>query len=160
MSRCGRAASLEALAMRELDAAEAVALRAHAEACPTCRHELRWLESERALFAQRGARDQVRQLWDERFGAPPRPHRARRVLVAAGVAAAALLALRLEAPAGRAPEPPPVARAAEPLMTLAHTEVLAAADLESSLGACLVMSPGAEGGACGPSLPASFHLGD
>ncbi len=86
MSRCGRAHTLEAAVMGE---APDEALRAHAQSCPRCRHELRWLETEQALFRQRAARDEVQQLWQgvaSRAGVTSRRRALNRVLV--GVAAA------------------------------------------------------------------------
>ena len=63
MSRCGRTAHLEAVAMGEASSALAAELRAHAKQCALCRHELNWLESESALFRQRAGRDEVAHLW-------------------------------------------------------------------------------------------------
>ena len=63
MSRCGRTAHLEAVAMGEASPALGAELRAHAKQCALCRHELNWLESESALFRQRAGRDEVAHLW-------------------------------------------------------------------------------------------------
>ncbi len=54
---------LEALLRDELPLAERVAVQAHVGHCPRCRHELNWLQSERALFQQRQAPDDVAELW-------------------------------------------------------------------------------------------------
>lgn len=62
MSRCGHTEHLEALVMGELHGAEAHELRAHAEHCSRCRHELNWLETERMLFRARAADQQVSTL--------------------------------------------------------------------------------------------------
>ena len=62
MSRCGHTEDLEALVMGEVHGAEAHELRAHAEHCSRCRHELNWLETERMLFRARAADHQVPQL--------------------------------------------------------------------------------------------------
>lgn len=60
MSRCGKTHLLEAVVQGELAGDE---LRAHAEHCPRCRHELNWLETEQGLFRQRAAREEVSALW-------------------------------------------------------------------------------------------------
>jgi hypothetical protein len=86
MSRCGRAHTLEAAVLGEVPDE---ALRQHAQSCPRCRHELRWLETEQGLFRQRAARDEVQQLWQgvaTRAGVTSRRRSINRVLV--GVAAA------------------------------------------------------------------------
>lgn len=63
MSRCGRTQAMEAVALGEVTGARADELRAHAQGCPLCRHELRWLESEAALFRERAGREAVAHLW-------------------------------------------------------------------------------------------------
>jgi anti-sigma factor RsiW len=63
MSTCGRTASLESIVTGEASTAQAAELRAHADACPRCRHELNWLETEAKLFRERTAREEVAQLW-------------------------------------------------------------------------------------------------
>jgi len=92
MSACGRTPLLESVVTGEAPTALANELRAHAAGCARCRHELNWLESERKLFHERAARDEVAHLWAgiaERRGLPtPRPWS--RVLVAV---AASLLVL-------------------------------------------------------------------
>lgn len=60
MSRCGKTHLLEAAVHGEFPDE---ALRAHAAHCPRCRHELQWLETERRLFRERTARDEVQHLW-------------------------------------------------------------------------------------------------
>lgn len=92
MSRCGKTHLLESAVQGELPDD---ALREHAAHCPRCRHELNWLETERRLFRERAARDEVQQLWQgvaARTGAEPRRRRVlNRTLV--GVAATLLFML-------------------------------------------------------------------
>ncbi|MBL8919101.1 MAG: hypothetical protein JNJ54_09600 [Myxococcaceae bacterium] len=90
MSRCGKTHLLDAAVQGELPDE---ALREHAAHCPRCRHELQWLETERRLFRERAARDEVQHLWK---GVVPRVEpgprgRLNRALV--GVAATLLLLL-------------------------------------------------------------------
>jgi hypothetical protein len=54
---------MEAVALGEVTGARADELRAHAAGCSLCRHELRWLESEAALFRERAGRETVAHLW-------------------------------------------------------------------------------------------------
>ena len=78
MSRCGKTEQLEALVMGELDLAHTTELELHTTRCAVCHHELNWLKTERVLFEQRLAREQVQQLWQgfaARRAAPVR-HRA------------------------------------------------------------------------------------
>lgn len=92
MSRCGKTHLLDAAVQGELPDE---ALREHAAHCPRCRHELHWLETERRLFRERAARDEVQQLWKgvaQRTGSEPRP---RRVLNRALVGVAATLLVML-----------------------------------------------------------------
>ena len=93
MSRCGRTAHLEAVALGEASSAVTAELRAHTKSCALCRHELNWLESESALFRQRAGRDEVAQLWKgvaARSKVQP-PRAWPRVLVAMAAAAALVL---------------------------------------------------------------------
>ncbi|MBX7100251.1 MAG: hypothetical protein K1X89_21220 [Myxococcaceae bacterium] len=60
---CRRTEQLDALVLGELSAPAARELSAHAARCAPCALELRWLESERALFRQRAARAEVGALW-------------------------------------------------------------------------------------------------
>ncbi len=72
MSRCGKTHLLEAVVQGEVPGDD---LRAHAEHCPRCRHELNWLETEQGLFRQRAAREEVSALWKgvaARTGVAPR----------------------------------------------------------------------------------------
>ena len=59
MSRCGRTEHLDALVMGELNLSAANELRAHADHCQRCRHELNWLETEQILFRARTAEEEV-----------------------------------------------------------------------------------------------------
>ncbi len=93
MTRCGRTAQLEALALGEASPSLSAELRAHTKTCALCRHELNWLESESTLFRQRAGRDEVAQLWKgvaNRRGLEP-PRAWPRVLVAMAAAAVLLL---------------------------------------------------------------------
>lgn len=88
MSRCGKTHLLEGAVH---DGLRDEALRAHAERCPRCRHELNWLLTEQKLFRARAARDEVQALWGDvarRTGASRRPSVSRALV---GVAAAFLL---------------------------------------------------------------------
>jgi hypothetical protein len=60
---CGRTHLLEAMVHGELPAASADDLRAHANTCAKCHHELNWLLTERKLFRTRAGREEVQQLW-------------------------------------------------------------------------------------------------
>ena len=91
MSRCGKTHLLEAVVQGELPGDD---LRAHAEHCPRCRHELNWLETEQGLFRQRAAREEVSALWQgvaARTRVEPRRHSVNRALV--GIAAALFVVL-------------------------------------------------------------------
>ncbi len=91
MSRCGKTHLLEAVVHGERPGDE---LRAHAEQCPRCRHELNWLETEQGLFRQRAAREEVSALWKgvaARTGVDPRRPSLNRALV--GLAAAVFVVL-------------------------------------------------------------------
>lgn len=90
MSRCGKTHLLEAVVQGEVPGDD---LRAHAEHCPRCRHELNWLETEQGLFRQRAAREEVGALWKgvaARTGVAPRRN-INRALV--GLAAAVFVVL-------------------------------------------------------------------
>jgi hypothetical protein len=155
MSRCGRTAQLEALAMGEAAPALVAELRAHSKQCALCRHELNWLESESTMFRQRAGRDEVAHLWKgvaQRRGLEV-PRAWPRVLVAMAAAAALVLLV------GRV-APKPVSLATDG----SRTEQEA---LESSM----LMSPGSfffeadepcsklpsgVGFQCSPVVPASF----
>lgn len=163
MSRCRRTEKLEALVLGELSAPEALELRNHARSCSVCRHELRWAETEKTLFAQRAARDEVRGLWAQtKWARAPRQKVAPALAVAL---AAALVLFAVARPAARSsPSPSFEAYDGELLMTLdeaalmtpARPDDFTSAQLEASLGACLMMTPGQGGVACTPGAFASF----
>jgi hypothetical protein len=90
MSRCGKTELLEAAVQT---GTPDEGLREHARHCPRCRHELNWLETERRLFRERAARDEVQQLWKgvAHRTAAPRRRAFGRALV--GVAATLLVVL-------------------------------------------------------------------
>lgn len=86
MKTCPRMPQLESVASGEAPVALAVELRAHAEGCAVCRHELAWLQTEAELFRMRAARDEVGLLWSrvaERCDPPRRRPWSRGLLVAA-----------------------------------------------------------------------------
>ncbi len=60
MSRCNKTHLLEGAVRGEQPLEPLVE---HAQDCPRCRHELQWLETERKLFRERAAREEVEQLW-------------------------------------------------------------------------------------------------
>lgn len=149
MSRCGRVEQLDALVTGEVSGARADELHRHASSCSVCRHELRWLQSERALFAQRAARDEVDDLWQQlkaRTGHTPRKAAVARVLM--GVAATVLLVLSAGTRLGSAQRFSYDLSAEAPM----SVELMS---VDPTFGACF--SPGF-GLACGPALPASFSL--
>jgi len=155
MSRCGRTAHLEAVALGEVSPAVSMELRAHTKQCALCRHELNWLETESALFKQRAGRDEVAELWkgvEKRSGLTVEPRSWPRVLVA--MAAAAVLLVMV----GRV----------EPRQTSMATDTLGA---EETLESSMLMSPAflffepsepcsklpsGVGFQCSPVVPASF----
>ncbi len=101
MSRCGRTAQLEAVAMGETSPAVSMELRAHTRQCALCRHELNWLETESSLFRQRAGRDEVAELWkgvEKRRGLSVEPRSWPRVLVAMAAAAMLLVMVGRSAP--------------------------------------------------------------
>lgn len=149
MSRCTRTAQLDALVQGELSAVEAGEVRAHADACLLCRHELRWLEAEAQLFRQRAGREEVEHLWKDvaaRSGlaASPRPLWALASLAAALLVVVGLSRFsptsRIDGRASSAPE-----QSEEALMS----QPLESSDLCSRL-------PEGLGFHCGPATPASF----
>lgn len=64
MKSCPSKLQLESAALGELHESRIVELETHAEGCGRCRHELNWLRTESALFAQRTAREEVSRLWE------------------------------------------------------------------------------------------------
>ncbi|MBK7862107.1 MAG: zf-HC2 domain-containing protein [Archangiaceae bacterium] len=71
---CPTRLQLESAVLSELSPSRTLDVEAHAETCARCRHELNWLRTETALFAQRAAREEVTRLWEgvEARGAPKR----------------------------------------------------------------------------------------
>lgn len=119
MSRCNKTHLLEAAVRGETPLEP---LEAHAEDCPRCRHELRWLETERKLFRERAAREEVELLWEgvEKSGVLRRRAGARRTLFA--LAAGLLLVvgagrLAVTAPSSSAAMDASVSEQLEGLMT-------------------------------------------
>jgi hypothetical protein len=83
MRSCPTRLQLEAVALGELHPAREAELEAHAEGCVRCRHELNWLRTETALFAQRTAREEVSRLWEGvEAAAPKRGQRLTRAVLA------------------------------------------------------------------------------
>lgn len=64
MKICPTRLQLEAAVLGEVHEGRVAELDAHADGCPRCRHELNWLRTESALFAQRTAREEVSRLWE------------------------------------------------------------------------------------------------
>ena len=155
MSRCGRTAHLEAVAMGEASSSVANELRAHAKQCALCRHELNWLESESAMFRQRAGRDEVAELWKgvaERRGLATPQRSWPRVLVA--MAAAAVLMLMV----GHA-SPPPVSMATDGSRveeTLESSMLASPAFLFFEPSEPCSKLPSGVGFQCSPVVPASF----
>jgi hypothetical protein len=146
---------MEALALGELSAPEALELRTHARSCQVCKHELRWAETEKSLFTQRAVRDEVRNMWAEtKWARPPRKKLAPAMFAAA--LAAMLLAFLARPTLSYAPQAMPMGDDGALLMTLDEAALMtpaepadfSSAELEASLGACLIMTPGHGGIAC------------
>lgn len=162
MSRCGRTSQLEALVLGELTAPEALELRTHAQHCLVCRHELRWAESEKSLFTQRAVREEVRGLWAQTKWAK-KPERKLGPAMALALAAAVLLVVLVRPAPALSPAPTPnipgellMTLDEAALMTPAKPDDFSSAELEASLGACLMMTPGQGGIACSAGAWASF----
>jgi anti-sigma factor RsiW len=112
---CGRSQFLEALALGQAPPSLEAELTAHLRDCGRCRHELRWLKTEQALFRQRAGRDEVAHLWKgvARRSGLELPRVWPRALAALALGAAVLLAVgpwRAERPSG--PQPAAVATGA------------------------------------------------
>lgn len=158
MSRCGRTNHLEAMVAGELGVTTERELRAHADTCTRCRHELRWLESERRLFRQRASREEVSELWQgvSRRSGPQVGRPWVRVMVA--LAASLLVALglgRLTLPR----HPSAHATAGELSGGVDWSEAseggFSSLQPESALTVCSTLPEGL-GFHCGPAVPASF----
>ena len=153
MSRCGKTDQLEAMVLGELNTARVNELEMHTSRCAVCHHELNWLKSERLMFEQRLAREQVQQLWEgfaKRRAAPRRQPAWGRW--AMGVAASAVLMLGLGL--GSKVEPGGQRAASE-----AYELPMSLEEMSRNIGStgrdCSELRPGM-GFACGPYLPASF----
>lgn len=103
---CGRSQFLEALALGQASPSLEAELTIHLRSCGRCRHELRWLKTEQALFRQRAGRDEVAHLWKgvaRRSGLDLPRGVWPRALAALALGAAVLLAVgpwRAEPPSG------------------------------------------------------------
>jgi anti-sigma factor RsiW len=150
---CGRTHLLEAMVQGELPATSADELRAHANGCAKCHHELNWLLTERKLFRTRAGREEVQQLWSA-VSQRVDPRRAARQWSRVAVAfAASLLAVvglsrvtRSQSPSTSSPS---VVMQSEPL----ESEPM----MSSAVGtdeACSRLPQGL-GFHCGPALPMS-----
>ncbi len=151
MSRCGRTQQLEAVATGEAPVALATELRAHAQHCALCRHELNWLESETALFRQRAGRDEVAHLWAgvaSRSGLEA-PRRWPRALVAMAAAAALLVLV------GRVESPVP-SLAVAGISEAMESDALMSPTLFFEAGAPCSKLPLGVGFQCSQPVPASF----
>lgn len=151
MSRCGKMEQLEALVLGELDAARIAELQLHTTHCPACHHELNWLKTERVMFGQRVAREQVEQLWagfSAKRAAPAALRGRRWDRWALAVAASAILAVGLSVRT----RPPPMLEAA----SFESSAPMSFEEMSRELGvSCSQLQPGT-GFACGPFLAASF----
>lgn len=152
MSHCGRTQSLEAVVMGEAPHAMAVELRAHAQKCARCRHELNWLESESTLFKQRAGREEVAHLWPSvRQGARHRSSWPRALLAMVAVTALAFLS------AGRLYVSPP-----RPVDAVAQDALETAFESSPLMSPVLFIDepcsrlPLGVGFQCSPVVPASF----
>ena len=154
MSRCGKTDQLEAMVLGELSAARVNALELHTSRCAVCHHELNWLKSERLMFEQRLAREQVQQLWE---GFAARRAGPKRALAwgrwAMGLAAAAVLMIGL----GLSSRVQPAGGHLE--ASEAYELPMSLEEMSRNIGStgrdCSELRPGM-GFACGPYLPASF----
>ena len=149
MSRCGKTEQLEALVMGELNMARTTELEMHTSRCAACHHELNWLKSERLMFEQRLAREQVEQLWDgfaAKRAAPVQRQRAwGRWAMAIAASAVLLLGVSAKTRTGQLQEH---GSSFESAMSLEEMSRDTGRD-------CSELRPGM-GFACGPYLPASF----
>ncbi len=153
MSRCGRTAQLEAVAMGEASTAVAHELRAHTRQCALCRHELNWLETESSMFRQRAGRDEVAELWkgvEKRRGLSVEPRSWPRVLVA--MAAAAVLVMMV----GRAAPQQPSMASFGAEETLESSMLASPAFLFFEPSEPCSKLPSGVGFQCSPVVPASF----
>ncbi len=148
MSRCGKTDQLEAMVMGELTATRTVELEMHTSRCAVCHHELNWLKSERLMFEQRLAREQVQQLWEgfaAKRAAPIRHRRWARVALAVAASVILMMGLSSKVHSGQI-----VASESSFELPMSLEEM----SRDTSRG-CSELQPGM-GFACGPYLPASF----
>lgn len=104
MKTCPSKLQLESAVLGELHESRVAELDAHAEACARCRHELNWLRTETALFAQRTAREEVSRLWESVDARAQSKRGARLTRAMFAIAATVLLAVvgaRFMSSAGR-----------------------------------------------------------
>lgn len=152
MSRCGKTEQLEAMVLGELQGARVTELELHTSRCAVCHHELNWLKSERLMFEQRLAREQVQQLWDgfaARRAAPQKDRAWGRWAMA--IAASALLMVGLSSKVRSDQIQETGSEEFELPMSLEQMS----RQIGSSSRDCSELRPGM-GFACGPYLPASF----
>lgn len=151
---CGRTHLLEAAVAGETPRALELELRAHANTCARCRHELNWLDTEQKLFRERAGRDEVAELWKgvaTRSGLE-RPRKWSRVFVALAASVLAVLgASRLAMhPVSSSGADASVAVEQE----LSESELMSVISLASE-DMCSRL-PDGMGFHCGPAVPASF----
>ena len=155
MSRCGRTAQLEAVAMGETSPALSMELRAHTKQCALCRHELNWLETESAMFRQRAGRDEVAELWkgvEKRRGLFVEPRSWPRVLVAMAAAAVLLVMVGRSAPQ----QTSMATDSFRPEETLESSMLMSPAFLFFEPSESCSKLPSGVGFQCSPVVPASF----
>ncbi|MBL9036896.1 MAG: hypothetical protein JNG84_00145 [Archangium sp.] len=153
MTHCGRVHQLEALVAGEVPEGLAYELRSHAEHCARCRHELKWLETERQLARRRAGRDEVEHLWrealPERRGLKPMT----RGLL--GLAAVLLLVLNVGRVAVWAHGDGALGTTTDDEWSLQSFDVMSRFEPPTGDAACSRLQPGLAGFHCG-SVPASF----
>ena len=153
MSRCGKTEQLEALVLGELNLAHSTELESHTSRCAVCHHELNWLKSERVMFEQRLAREQVQQLWEgfaAKRAAPKRQRGWGRWAMAVAASAVLMLGLSSKVRPGQIEETDSFDSFEESMSFEAMSR-----EIRSTGRDCSELRPGM-GFACGPYLPASF----
>lgn len=106
MKTCPTRLQLEAAVLGEVPESRATELDTHASSCARCRHELNWLRTETALFAQRTAREEVSRLWeavDSRAQAKRTGSVTRSMLALAATVLIAIVGARFVSAGGRGP---------------------------------------------------------
>lgn len=151
MTRCARAQHLEAVALGEAPLSVDADVRSHVKQCASCRHELRWLETESTLFHQRASRDEVATLWSgvaERRGLAEAPWRWSRAVMALAATVALMVGLgQLTAPRSAGSS-----AAAEPL----ESDALMSPALFLDDPTPCSRLPSGMGFSCSQPVPASF----